>query len=182
MLIKTYKPFDSIPEKTILPQQNHGIGIVEIVTGSEDLFACDGIWTRDFSKILGIKTADCAAIAFWQNDKFGILHAGWRGLCAGIIEKMLENFEQPQIFVGPLYPKFKIQKDSCYHQIKTKFGTHFFSKIEGEKSFLFDFISAIHSIVPNARFDSRSTFHDFNLASWRRDFDEKRNITIISGK
>ena len=173
---------ENISSDIILPQQVHGTKIVEILTGGEDLSQCDGIWTRDFSKILGIKTADCAPIAFWEDDRFGILHAGWRGLCDGIIEKMLENFKNPNVFVGPLLPKFQIQKDFCYEKILEKFGEEFLIGIEEEEIIIFDFKSALYQTIQgaaNVEFDERSTFNDLDLASWRRDRDERRNVTVI---
>jgi hypothetical protein len=34
---------------------------------------------------------------------------------------MLENFNDPEIFVAPFYKKFEIQKDFCYEAIFEKF-------------------------------------------------------------
>jgi copper oxidase (laccase) domain-containing protein len=90
---KTITPSQEIPLGALFPNQTHGTRIVEIVTGTEDLTACDGIWTRDSQFLLGVQTADCAPICFQDSEKFGIVHAGWRGLCDGIIEKMLEIFQ-----------------------------------------------------------------------------------------
>lgn len=179
MQIKTYKPAEKLPKKIIFPQQTHSTNIIEIKTGKEDLADCDGIWTRDLTKVLGIKTADCAPIAFFEEDKFGIVHAGWRGLCDGIIEKMLKNFKNPNVFVGPFLPKLQIQRDSCYDKIVAKFGEEFLSGIEEEEIIIFDFKSSIQLIFPNAEFDERSTFHDLELASWRRDRDERRNVMVV---
>lgn len=181
MKIKTYKPSEKLPKSIILPKQTHSTNILEIKAGEEDLSNCDGIWTRDLSKVLGIKTADCAPIAFWEEEKFGIVHAGWRGLCDGIIEKMLEIFDSPKVFVGPLLPKFQIQKDACYDKIVAKFGEEFLVGIEEEGIIVFDFKAAIQSIIPQAEFDERSTFHDLELASWRRDGDERRNVMVVGG-
>lgn len=220
MNIKTYGPDEKWSNSVILPIQTHSNNIVEIVTGNEDLSNCDGIWTRFHQPPLlrgyfelGIKTADCAPIVFWDDNAYGIVHAGWRGLCNGIIEKMLANFEdkssdpgvnsfndkiQPRgqifnIWIGPILPKFEIQKDFCYDEIYAKFGDQFFSKISprptgtplisrGGKAekYLFDFKGALKSILPMAEFDERSTYKEGALASWRRDQDEKRNLTVIS--
>jgi len=87
----------------ILPVQTHSNNIVEIKTGNEDLQNCDGVFTfnkNDFS--LGIQTADCAAICFYDNKKYGIIHAGWRGLVNGIIEKCL-NILQIRKFLFLLF-------------------------------------------------------------------------------
>ena len=97
---KTFSPREAIPKNVILPQQTHGNRIVEIVTGQEDLSDCDGLWTRFGSPLekeniffLGVQTADCAPIVFWNEEKYGIVHAGWRGICNGIVEKMCKIFE-----------------------------------------------------------------------------------------
>ncbi len=196
MKIKTYRPHEKWPDSVVLPTQTHGNNIVEIITGQEHLSDCDGIWTcistmgekkrRTFQ--LGIKTADCAPICFWEEERYGILHAGWRGLCNGIIEKMLSKFEKPNVWVGPILPQFEIQKDFCYDQIYTKFGDRFFTSSRnspfpqrrGDKRILFDFKSALALILPMAKFDNRSTYEKKDLASWRRDQDKRRNLTIIS--
>lgn len=155
---------------------------MEIITGQEDLQNCDGVFTAQKGLSLGIKTADCAAIAFYDNEKYGIIHAGWRGLVNGIVEKMLKNFTAPHVLVSPLLNEFEIQKDACFDQIENKFGKRYFRtqiKENGE-IIVFEFQKALSGLLPNnAIFDSRNTFENRNLASWRRDGNEKRNYTII---
>jgi len=196
MNIETYPPNSELRvTNLILPSQTHGIKIVEVISGTEDLSACDGLWTKDPQFTLGIKTADCAPIAFYSAGKYGIIHAGWRGLCDGIVEKMCNIFNpdslhssnsrvRTQIWVGPILPLFEIQKDDCYERIHCKFGDKFFvEKVPLNKGdaggLYFDFKSAIASIIPTAQFDERSTYDTLELASWRRDQDQRRNITTI---
>ncbi|NJP03850.1 polyphenol oxidase family protein [Candidatus Gracilibacteria bacterium] len=188
--IQTFLPHENLPENIVLPQQVHGTRIVEIVTGEEDLLACDGMFllsSNSSSNLkLGIRTADCAPICFWTPEKIGILHAGWRGLVDGIVETMLKNMETPgrlpgadlEIHVGPLLPQFEIQRDHCFYKIQERFGDAFFREKYG--MLFFDFHAALRSIIPNATFDPRSTYLTPDLASWRRDRDERRNVTIIS--
>ena len=224
MRIQTLSPVNKIPLETILSNQTHGTNIVEIITGKEDLSNCDGMWTRDLKFKLGIRTADCAPICFWDGERFGILHVGWRGLVGGICEKMLKLFEpnvgtlhcnvqknihaQPihtglNIFVGPILPRFEIQRDFCYEAIEGRFGKRFFNvdtqnlsvrpssdsiqeygvdislQKKKQNRILFNFEVAIRSVLPMAEFDGRNTFMDSELASWRRDGDERRNVTVI---
>lgn len=187
MNIQTYPPND--PQLTqwsnnplfIVPHQTHSTNIVEVVTGNEDLNDCDGLWTKRTDLRLGVKTADCAPIAFWDGEKYGIIHAGWRGLCDGIVEEMCKIFspENPhtQVWVGPLYPQFEIQRDDCYDRIYAKFGDKHFT--EADQKIFFNFKTAIAEVLPQAQFDPRSTYDTLSLASWRRDQDQLRNITII---
>jgi len=171
-------------KNVIFPIQTHSNNIIEIKTGKENLENCDGILTSNKNNFfLGIKTADCAAICVYDDKKYGVLHAGWRGLVNGIIEKFLKEFTNPKIFISPLLNEFEIQKDHCYKLIENKFGEkHFRIKKENNKEIIiFKFQKAIEEVLPNnAVFDSRDTFKNKNLASWRRDRNEKRNLTIIS--
>ena len=169
----------------IIPVQTHANTIIEIITGDENLHDCDGlISSNDNTFSLGIQTADCAAICFYDKQKYGVIHAGWRGLVNGIIEKMLDMFDKPSIFVAPLLNSFEIQKDDCYRQIANKFGTQYFSchQEQGKEIILFHFLEAIKSLLPpETQSDGRNTFDYPKLASWRRDRNRtKRNYTVIT--
>lgn len=190
ILYETFSPGQEPPPGLLLPEQTHGTRIVQIKTGKEDLSVSDGLWTTNPQFFLGVRTADCAPIVFLGKKQFGIVHAGWRGLVHGIIEKMLELFahDLEHVWVGPLYPVFEIQRDACYTQIQEKFGEHFFSKNPpnplfkgGEEGMLFDFLGAIQSILPPEKttWSGISTFEDARYVSWRRDQTTERNITVV---
>jgi len=175
--IKTFSPEQKIPEGVIFPRQTHSTNICEVISGEEDLSDTDGIYTSNMSLILGIKTADCAPITFIEGDKFGIVHAGWRGLVNGIVKKTIENFKEPEIYIGPFLFEFEIQKDDCFYIIKRRYGDRYF--MERDLKIIFNFYGAVSEILPDANFDKRNTFLDTNLASWRRDRSDKKNITIV---
>lgn len=200
--IHTYGPHQKIPQsisdRLILPQQTHSPHIQEIknlrlsTQEKEKIKNCDGLYTSVPQVFLGIKTADCAPIILHgktTRDQILIaaLHAGWRGLCNGIIEDALNIFEDRCkgnffIHVGPILPQFEIQKDFCYHQISQKFGTQFFQKPTSKtpnSQIIFQFEEALkHLLSPNAIFDPRSTQTDKDLASWRENKTANRNITV----
>src|SRR3989344_7785978 len=102
--IKIFKFNEVVQPDIIKPKQVHGVKIVEIIKGNEDLQGVDGIWTKNSKFKIAIGTADCAPVCFLSDNKIGIVHVGWRGLVGGICEKMLEIFqdENVKIFVGPL--------------------------------------------------------------------------------
>ncbi len=184
--VKTYGSLEKLhlKRKVILPRQVHGTKVVNLNSGGEDLSSTDGMITENPQLILGIATADCAPVAFWEKNgrRWGIAHLGWRGLVAGLGQKMLSNFQAPQIFIGPFLERFEIQKDQCYLQIKKVFGESFFQVKEEDKIY-FDFKSALASVFQEEgriSWDGRNTFDSSGLASWRRDKDSSgRNITII---
>jgi len=179
----------NLPEKIIFPQQTHSINIVKISNGQENLKDCDGIWTENLDLKLGIKTADCAAVSFFEGSKIGIVHAGWRGLVGGIIEQMLENFPGKfprKIMVAPLLNEFEIQRDDCWEKINNRFGEKYFRYEKGRIIFLFQ--KALESVLPpETKFSREKTFYNLSsekqgksdFYSWRGEKTSKRNITII---
>jgi YfiH family protein len=60
-----------------------------IVTPGTVFEHCDGLWSDERGRAMLLLTADCLPIAIARDDAeapaLGILHAGWRGLLAGIV-------------------------------------------------------------------------------------------------
>ena len=166
-------------ENIIVPKQTHSNNIIEIINWKENLENCDGIFTSQENNFsLWIRTADCTAITFYDKHNYWIIHAGWRWLVNWIIEKMLQKFDNPEIFVAPFLKSFEIQKDFCYDLIYKKFWDKYFEIIE-EKIF-FNFENALKSILWNkAIFDKRDTLKDKDFYSYRENKTEKRNYTVI---
>lgn len=161
--------------------QVHGNKIVVIESGQEDISECDGFITSNPEFTLGIRTADCSSICFGDGEKIGIAHAGWKGLCAGMIENMFTYFDKDntEIYVGPFLHSFIIQRDFCYEEIAKKFGEKFF--IIKDNQIIFDFKGAIMSLLPpSAVFDERNTETDLSLPSYRRDKTTERLVTTVS--
>jgi YfiH family protein len=81
------------PGSTVFPEQVHGIKSFE--AGSEAANTAgpkaDVIVTRQPDQLIGIVTADCVPIlvATRSGRAVGAIHAGWRGLSAGVIESGL---------------------------------------------------------------------------------------------
>ncbi len=178
-----YTNLEDMPNNVILPKQVHGDNIIEIITGNEKLDNCDALITKNRNFSLGIQTADCATICFTDEEKIGIAHVGWRGLCLPLIEKMLTQFDfsKLHLFIGPFNHSFEIKKDFCFDKIQKKFGDKYFIENHGIITFLFK--DAMMSLLPeNIEVDARNTFEDLSLPSFRRDKTSKRLVTVISFK
>lgn len=87
-------------DKIILPFQTHGTEVREISDRffeladeekSEYLNGVDAIFTRIPEVCIGISTADCVPILFYDPAKqvIAAAHAGWRGTCGRIAEKTI---------------------------------------------------------------------------------------------
>lgn len=74
--------------------QQHGARVeravrVGIRPGGGELPRCDGLVSDEPGLAMMLVTADCLPIAVWRVDgppALALLHAGWRGLAAGIVE------------------------------------------------------------------------------------------------
>jgi hypothetical protein len=76
----------NIPEPSWL-KQVHGIDVVEAEFGLTGAVA-DGSYTEMVGTVCAVLTADCLPVFLCdrQGTKVAVLHAGWRGLAAGVIE------------------------------------------------------------------------------------------------
>lgn len=90
------------PHKIIIPYQTHGTDILEIDTSffqlseeekSNSLHGIDALYTQLPGICIGVTTADCVPLLFFDPEKqvIAAAHAGWRGTCAGIAEKTISS-------------------------------------------------------------------------------------------
>lgn len=58
-------------------------------------FCADGSWTDQPGTVLAVLTADClpVVISDARGQQLAVVHAGWRGLAAGILENALARFD-----------------------------------------------------------------------------------------
>lgn len=75
-------------------------------TSSEEFIRADASVTNLPNEVLAIMTADCLPILIASTDGtvVGAVHAGWRGLCAGVIENTVTEMLKlaPQLNAGDL--------------------------------------------------------------------------------
>jgi len=84
---------DADPDGATMAWQRHGATVTRarprgIVTPGTVYDHCDGLWSDEPGRAMLLLTADCLPIAIARTDgepAVGILHAGWRGLLAGIV-------------------------------------------------------------------------------------------------
>ena len=88
-------------------QQVHGTAVVEAGPELLHLPVADGVTTCHRGIACAVLTADCLPVLLCAKDgqQVAALHAGWRGLVAGIIQQGLVQFHQPPTdvtaFLGP---------------------------------------------------------------------------------
>ena len=85
--------------------QVHGVAIVEITDQSQadEIRECDALITRTSGVALAVLVADCAPVILIGEETCAVIHVGWRGLFAGIIENVVSHFngEKFSALIGP---------------------------------------------------------------------------------
>jgi YfiH family protein len=79
----------------VIPKQVHSNNI-SICNKTGNIIDTDGIMTNNKNLVLSIQVADCIPIYLYddQNQSFGLVHAGWRGVTGGIIENSIEKMKK----------------------------------------------------------------------------------------
>ncbi len=105
-------------EKIYFLDENVEIEDIKSREGDGIVTVCKGIY-------VGVRTADCLAVAFINKERVGVLHVGWRGLKKGIIENMGKFFPDKLntfIFLSPSAGK-------CCYEVGEEFRDYFPSNI-----------------------------------------------------
>lgn len=86
-----------------LARQVHQADLIEVDRGHAGVLGeADGLIVREPGPVAAILTADCAPVVVAGDHTIGVLHAGWRGLVAGVIEAGLEVLEGAnRAWIGP---------------------------------------------------------------------------------
>ena len=89
----------------IIPFQTHGTEIrlidkdfiqKNLSERSDLLYGIDALITNDVNVCIGVTTADCVPLIFYDplKDVIAVAHAGWRGTCARIAEKVIQRMQE----------------------------------------------------------------------------------------
>jgi polyphenol oxidase len=96
----------ALPTQPLWLDQCHGTDLVYIPYSKQAITA-DGSYSDKPGTVCAILTADCLPVLFCNQSatQVAAAHAGWRGLCAGILRKTVATFkgspEQLMAYLGP---------------------------------------------------------------------------------
>lgn len=88
-------------------QQVHGVNVIALNQLQEPPPVADALYTQQRGIALVVLTADCLPVLFCSQDgkEVAVAHAGWRGLCNGILEATAAQFRCPpagiRCWLGP---------------------------------------------------------------------------------
>jgi len=86
-----------LPEMPRWLEQVHGTDVVRLPATQVEPLQADAAITSDTGVVCAVMTADCLPVLFCSADgkEVAAAHAGWRGLCAGVLENTLAQFAAP---------------------------------------------------------------------------------------
>ncbi len=176
--------------RVVFMKQVHSDNI-ETVDSSDTYDKTDALITDEKKVILTGTFADCAPIYFYvkNTDIIALAHSGWRGsklkIATKVIGRIIKDYNvDPKdiyVIIGPCISKesYEVQEDFLAN-FDSKFFVHSQNKIYFDlKRYNYDIIS---SVIPekNITIDSRCTFKDTTLHSYRREKEKSgRNIAFI---
>lgn len=87
-----------LPTPPLWLRQVHGTDVFDAdARGLDEEPVADAAVTRTAGRVLAVLTADCLPIVLCTDDgaAVGIVHAGWRGLAAGVVEAAVARLSAP---------------------------------------------------------------------------------------
>jgi hypothetical protein len=116
----------------VLMEQVHGVKIKVVMEKDKGKIipGVDGLLTATTEVILGVKSADCLPLLFYAPEArlIGAAHAGWKGVIAGLPQKMVDLL----ILKGALPGEIKVgvgpHIGKCCYQVKSDRVAAFLAK------------------------------------------------------
>lgn len=96
----------AMPTSPAFLNQVHGCDVLDLAKWHGDLVTADAAVSQQANKVCLVMTADCLPVLFCnlQGTQVAAAHAGWRGLCDGVLEQTLAHFADPKqvmVWFGP---------------------------------------------------------------------------------
>lgn len=96
----------NLPHAPLFLTQTHSTKVVRLPYTEQSVEA-DAVYTNQPNQVCLVMTADCLPVLFCSQDgtEIAAAHAGWKGLCDGILENTVAEFHCPiseiQAWLGP---------------------------------------------------------------------------------
>jgi len=181
MVFKQLEIEKNIPVRN---RQVHSNRIIDAYEGMDE--EADGIITDNMRFSPYILTADCYNIFFYTGGgkRFGIVHAGWRGVANGIVEELagkLEGDSEVIVAQGICQKHFEVKRE-VMQIFSKKYGDEHIA-IDKRESYRIDLRSIIEKILSERAEVSHiklcNICENENLFSYRLNSAEERNLSII---
>jgi len=168
-----------ISDAWALVDQIHGSEIaVAIAPGV--LGRADGIVTSIEQLPIAVTTADCVPVVLRGSTSVAVVHAGWRGVSAGVVLSAAKSIEGlgDKVEAAAIGPHIG---PCCYEvgsEVIAAVGGHGATTASGTTSL--DLAAAIRAQIPTANtiVVDMCTMHDPRFHSFRRNATSQRQVTV----
>lgn len=187
----------NLPKNPFLVRQVHSSNVVNLRDNNRVDIEADAIVTMLDNNPIAILTADCIPILICSDNHIGAVHAGWKGLASGILEKTIEKIGTTEgnirFWIGPCIRKesFLVRSDFFENLMsigyKKDYLNTFTHKISDEQ-WQFDLVALAKDklrtigVKSSCIYDSNMcTYKDLRLHSHRRSLgsDRGRIVSVI---
>jgi len=105
------------------PIQRHTSRVIKLTKHPGAREVGDAVITNVKGLEIGVKTADCVPIILIGEEWVGAIHAGWRGLASGIIQKTVEEMKREEVrdLTAFVFPSAR----SCCYEVGEEFVSIF---------------------------------------------------------
>lgn len=86
-----------LPQQPVWLEQVHGTHVLHLDGSEIKNKQADAVYSNQVGQVCTIMTADCLPVLFCNQDgtEVAAAHAGWRGLCNGVLENTVRQFISP---------------------------------------------------------------------------------------
>ncbi len=106
---RLFQTLSAMPTKPYWLQQVHGVAVArpDLAFDQTGLIVADAAYSRSTERVCVVMTADCLPLLLCDKagQEVAAVHAGWRGLAAGVIEQTVQQFQAKPadilVWLGP---------------------------------------------------------------------------------
>lgn len=113
-----------LPQMPVWLEQVHGTRVLHLDGSAISDVQADAVYSRVAGQVCAVMTADCLPVLFCSlaGDEVAAAHAGWRGLCAGVLEQTMAQFNAaPSSIIAWLGPAIGPQQFEVGEEVKQAF-------------------------------------------------------------
>ncbi|MDF7759692.1 purine nucleoside phosphorylase YfiH [Kosakonia cowanii] len=116
-----------LPSKPVWLEQVHGTAVLKLDGGPYASKRADASYSNTPGTVCAVMTADCLPVLFCNRDgsEVAAAHAGWRGLCAGVLEETIACFaDKPGNVLAWLGPAIGPEAFEVGPEVREAFMAH----------------------------------------------------------
>ncbi|MEQ4778738.1 purine nucleoside phosphorylase YfiH [Providencia huaxiensis] len=113
-----------LPQQPVWLEQVHGTDVLDLVGKKVHNRQADAVYSNQVGQVCAIMTADCLPVLLTNQagTEVAAAHAGWRGLCHGVLENTVAQFISPaNEIIAWLGPAIGAEKFEVGQEVKAAF-------------------------------------------------------------